>query len=34
MLSCTAGPFRSHPESFAAVDNVQVRYEMLRTHVL
>ena len=27
-------PFRSHPEFFAAFDKVQVKYEMLRTHVL
>jgi transposase len=27
-------PFRSHPEFFAAFDKVQVKYEMLRAHVL
>jgi transposase len=27
-------PFRSHPEFFAAFDKVQVKYEMLRAHVV
>jgi transposase len=27
-------PFRAHPEFFAAFDKVQVKYEMLRAHVL
>ncbi|MGI8712741.1 MAG: helix-turn-helix domain-containing protein [Solirubrobacteraceae bacterium] len=27
-------PFGSHPEFFAAFDKVQVKYEMLRAHVL
>jgi transposase len=27
-------PFRSHPEFFATFDKVQVKYEMLRAHVL
>jgi transposase len=29
-----AEPFRSHPGFFAAFDKVQVKYEMLRAHVL
>lgn len=29
-----AEPFRSHPEFFWATDKVQVKYEMLRAHVL
>jgi transposase len=29
-----AGPFRSHPEFFASFDKVQVKYEMLRAHLL
>lgn len=29
-----AEPFRSHPQFFATFDKVQVRYEMLRAHVL
>lgn len=32
--SVSAEPFRSHPEFFAAVDKVQVKYEMLRAHVI
>jgi hypothetical protein len=27
-------PFRAHPEFFAAFDKVQVKYEMLRAHVV
>src|SRR5512140_804550 len=27
-------PFRSHPEFFASFDKVQVKYEMLRAHVV
>jgi transposase len=27
-------PFRSHPQFFASFDKVQVKYEMLRAHVL
>jgi transposase len=27
-------PFRSHPEFFASFDKVQVKYEMLRAHVI
>jgi transposase len=27
-------PFRTHPEFFASFDKVQVKYEMLRAHVL
>jgi transposase len=27
-------PFGSHPEFFAAIDKVQVKYEMLRAHVV
>lgn len=27
-------PFRAHPEFFASFDKVQVKYEMLRTHVV
>jgi hypothetical protein len=27
-------PFRSHPEFFAAFDNAQVKYDMLRAHVV
>ena len=27
-------PFRSHPEFFASFDKLQVKYEMLRAHVL
>jgi transposase len=27
-------PFRSHPEFFVSFDKVQVKYEMLRAHVL
>jgi transposase len=27
-------PFSSHPEFFAAIDKVQVKYEMLRAHVV
>ena len=27
-------PFRSHPQFFAAFDKVQVKYEMLRAHVV
>ena len=29
-----AEPFRSHPSFFATFDKVQVKYEMLRAHVL
>jgi len=29
-----AEPFRSHPQFFAAFDKVQVKYEMLRAHLL
>jgi hypothetical protein len=29
-----AEPFRAHPEFFAAFDKVQVKYEMLRAHVI
>ncbi|MGH2863567.1 MAG: helix-turn-helix domain-containing protein, partial [Solirubrobacteraceae bacterium] len=29
-----AEPFRAHPEFFAAFDKVQVKYEMLRAHLL
>ena len=29
-----AEPFRAHPEFFASFDKVQVKYEMLRAHVL
>ena len=29
-----AEPFRAHPEFFAAFDKVQVKYEMLRAHVV
>jgi transposase len=32
--SVMADPFRSHPGFFAAFDKVQVKYEMLRAHVL
>src|SRR5436305_14082286 len=27
-------PFRAHPEFFASFDKVQVKYEMLRAHVI
>jgi transposase len=30
----TAEPFRTHPEFFFAADKVQVKYEMLRAHLL
>ncbi len=30
----TAGAFAAHPEFFASFDKVQVKYEMLRAHVL
>jgi transposase len=29
-----AEPFRAHPEFFASFDKVQVKYEMLRAHVI
>ena len=29
-----AEPFRAHPEFFASFDKVQVKYEMLRAHVV
>jgi len=29
-----AEPFGAHPEFFAAFDKVQVKYEMLRAHVM
>ncbi len=29
-----AEPFRSHPQFFASFDKVQVKYEMLRAHLL
>lgn len=29
-----AEPFRAHPQFFAAFDKVQVKYEMLRAHLL
>ena len=32
--SVVAEPFRSHPGFFAAFDKVQVKYEMLRAHVV
>jgi len=30
----SAAPFGEHPEFFAAVDKVQVKYEMLRAHLV
>jgi transposase len=32
--SVTAAPFREHPQFFMAVDKVQVKYEMLRAHLV
>jgi transposase len=32
--SVTAAPFVEHPEFFMAADKVQVKYEMLRAHVV
>jgi transposase len=32
--SVTAAPFREHPQFFVAADKVQVKYEMLRAHLV